>query len=695
VRITGTITGEQLDMLGAQVERAVTERIAAAERELGLSLGRHGAIVARPAAGASLAGATAEGRAAERLDLASGTYHLASYDAGGALTPVAVMTAAAPDDVSADADAGAAPAAGPQGDGRESALRSLRDQVTSLGPDAVLSAMDDAIATDENLLRDSSGVTPEQESARQRLLVSHDLRQVIGAEIDRLRDRFPDDVRQLAYQYLDINKSFIYRERQSLGLGLPADLRSARQAAGLQALARAARMPEVALRLRDSLLGYPAGTVWAGLGYRMPIDFYPNTKPPLWFRPDPGPTWEQLQDYYDRLSALIAKHARELPEIYLLLESRSLKGFAKSDTDGQAARLDGALRRLDSQIEDARDKIRTGDIDWLDLTPLHQRLLAGQPSSSGIDWSLPYHQRVARSVIGDHQQGEFWKKLGLDALVLAAFIFAEIATGGAATFFLVVGVAGAGFQAVQALERAGGLETAHAAAASPDLELVTSRQVLAADEAALLATVFAVAAAVGTAERGLRALGGSLEEELGMPRRSSAAGPEDPPVTAPSQKPPVLKPSLLPQYSSKDSFMNAMRQQLLGRRLSGKPSLLDFLLDESGEWQKGTLITKSGRTIRGRYALSAPDSQLVQAGHMQSDVYAKAMGRREYLMLEDADTNWLTGQTAEARGAYLSKPAVMIDGFPVDIPTARLYEGHGLLPSGTVDAAPFIEAPDF
>lgn len=164
---------------------------------------------------------------------------------------------------------------------------------------------------------------------------------------------------------------------------------------------------------------------------------------------------------------------------------------------------------------------------------------------------------------------------------------------------------------------------------------------------------------------------------------------------APPEKPPPLKPSVLPQYSSKGSFMNAMRRQLLARRAAGQPSLLDFLLDKQGQWQKGSFLTKTGRTIRGRYALSDPDAPLVQAGHLQSDVYAKAAGKREYLMLEDADLNWLTGQTGEAKGAYLSKPAVMIDGFPVDIPTARLYESYGLLPAGTVDAAPVIEPPEF
>ena len=181
--------------------------------------------------------------------------------------------------------------------------------------------------------------------------------------------------------------------------------------------------------------------------------------------------------------------------------------------------------------------------------------------------------------------------------------------------------------------------------------------------------------------------------EVPQEAANTVGGGETP--SAPPTKPPTLKPSVLLQYVSKDSFMNAMRRELRIRRASGKPSLLDFLLDGQGEWQKGSVVTKTGKTIRGRYALSNPDAQLVQAGHLQSEVYARAVGHREYLMLEDADLNWLTGQTGEAKGAYLSKPAVMIDDFPVDIPTARVWESHGLLPVGTVDAAPVIEPPEW
>ena len=142
--------------------------------------------------------------------------------------------------------------------------------------------------------------------------------------------------------------------------------------------------------------------------------------------------------------------------------------------------------------------------------------------------------------------------------------------------------------------------------------------------------------------------------------------------------------------------METMRQRLLAQRRAGKPSPLDFLLGLDGDWQKGSFTSKSGRELYGRYALSAPDKQLLQAGHLEAKSFSEAAGKsRAFFMLEDADLNWLSGQQIETRGAYSSKGAVLIDGYPIDIRTARLYESHGLLPSGTVNAAPMVEPPPF
>lgn len=184
-------------------------------------------------------------------------------------------------------------------------------------------------------------------------------------------------------------------------------------------------------------------------------------------------------------------------------------------------------------------------------------------------------------------------------------------------------------------------------------------------------------------------------------RGTSGAEPTKPSIAdVPKESNPskraLLPASTLPNYSSEGTFMAAMRRRLLAQRAAGRPSLLDFLLESDGSWQKGQFTAKSGRQMNGRYAESAPDKQLVHAGHLEAKSFARAVGKpREFLMIEDADLNKMGGDVIESRGAYSSKGAVLIEEYPVDIPTAKRYESHGLLPPGTVDAAQMIEPPSF
>jgi len=93
VRIAGTLGDDQLGQLAAQVERAVTERITSAGRELRGVLGGHAAITVQPAGPGA---APAESLVAGHLDAGAGTYHVASYDAGGALVSVSVVPPPSP-----------------------------------------------------------------------------------------------------------------------------------------------------------------------------------------------------------------------------------------------------------------------------------------------------------------------------------------------------------------------------------------------------------------------------------------------------------------------------------------------------------------------------------------------------------------------------------------------------------------------
>jgi hypothetical protein len=658
VRLVGTLDDEALARLAATVEQQVGRRLAQARRELGHAARTDSVVLAaHPARDEPVQ----EEFVAERR--AAGGYLVPSYDGGGA--PVAVPLHAPVSQVDLRI--------GPVLDG-------LREAIARLGRDPALAHVDELIVADERDAVDAYGVTSRSEQARADLEVRREARQIILDEIDRIGAIFAGDVCQLGFHYLRLNQDYLYRQRRRYGSGVPAAGRTPAQAQQVENLRRLALVPTQALQLREQLRDYPVGTVWTGgllPPSRMETRFDPRGKPAT-FKPRPGAvSWERLKEYDDKLAALVEARAKAVPEIYLLLQRRGgLESFVAAEPADRPGVLDAALRELDAHIEDARQMLTNGELDWRDLNPLHAILFrGGRRGDSGLDWTLPYHQQIVRALLHDHEEREFWKQLGLDALAGAAFLFAEIATGGAATVFLLAGFAIGGYQVAQVWEKAEALEAARGATASEELALVTQEQVLAADQAALLVTVFVVASMIEAgASRATKLLVG---EEL--PKLASRI---------------TLKAEVLPEYSSKPSFMNAMRRRLLNQRAAGKPSILDFLLTEQGEWQTGTFISKSGKPMRGRFALSAPDSPLVQAGHMQSETYAKAAGKREYLMLEDADLNWLSGGNVETKGAIANKPAVLIDGYPVDIPTARVWENAGELAPGTVDAAPLILPPE-
>ena len=108
------------------------------------------------------------------------------------------------------------------------------------------------------------------------------------------------------------------------------------------------------------------------------------------------------------------------------------------------------------------------------------------------------------------------------------------------------------------------------------------------------------------------------------------------------------------------------------------------------EFRKTTRTTESGNVQTGRYQANE-SGVTVQVGHQT----AFASGAPEQFTLEDADLNQLSGQTVESRSALSSKPAVEIDGVPVDLQSAEQWERLGLLPEGTVAKSPKISAPQF
>jgi len=120
----------------------------------------------------------------------------------------------------------------------------------------------------------------------------------------------------------------------------------------------------------------------------------------------------------------------------------------------------------------------------------------------------------------------------------------------------------------------------------------------------------------------------------------------------------------------------------------GKP-LTSAKGDPLLDWRKTTRTTESGGVQTGRYQANE-SGVTIQVGHQT----AFTSGAPEQFTLEDADLNQLSGQTVESRGALSAKPAVEIEGVPVDLQSAEQWERLGLLEEGTVAKSFKIPAPD-
>jgi hypothetical protein len=101
VQITGTPSDDQLELLGAHIERAVFEQIAAAERELGHLLASHGTIVARPESPSAVPAVHVAARPGHRHRQRTRTRHVpgsAGASKPPAATPPPATAKAASDD---------------------------------------------------------------------------------------------------------------------------------------------------------------------------------------------------------------------------------------------------------------------------------------------------------------------------------------------------------------------------------------------------------------------------------------------------------------------------------------------------------------------------------------------------------------------------------------------------------------------
>lgn len=355
---------------------------------------------------------------------------------------------------------------------------------------------------------------------------------------------FENDVKSTARGYLRVNRSYVEQEMARLGIGAEgADqpLSGDQQAAVAEIQAIAADVQR-AMTVRDDLqrlvVGYdlapesrPGLIGLATMGEQSPRDYAeevverrgrraldiatfsplrPPHHPPFGDESPPMASYQQVKECDDNLQRSIAGYANRYPTIYALIRDDRVEEAATPGTSPEQARqtIAQVLRQTLSNIDATAPKIDNNDLDWRDLVPIHEQLKTGG-ATARHGWGEGFGQWVIEDLLGDYHAREFWLQLGLTSLAAAAFVVAELATFGSATFFIAAGLAIGipAAQATMAWENYEDLATAAGSNVSEETAMVSQGQAGAEmfraviDTAVALLAVYGVASRMGTVAR--------------------------------------------------------------------------------------------------------------------------------------------------------------------------------------------------
>ncbi len=250
-----------------------------------------------------------------------------------------------------------------------------------------------------------------------------------------------------------------------------------------------------------------------------PATFDPN-KPPDFSDPKMA-KWEDVKAQYDPVNMVLQTLANQYPLLYPLIAAEgnlvndtALATVAAGDP-GQARQvIGGTMNNVLEKISLSEKILGTEQLDDRDLKPVHHQLMSGYqaPGSSGTPWNQPLFKWAAEDMLSDHESKEFWTNLGLGTLAAAAFIVAEIATFGGATFFIAagVGLGVTGYQVASSWEKYNELATAADSEVNSKTSLVNKGQVDAAAVEAVLNTAFAFLDVVGPAAKAVKGIGSAV-----------------------------------------------------------------------------------------------------------------------------------------------------------------------------------------
>ncbi|MCQ3928972.1 MAG: hypothetical protein DPW16_00810 [Chloroflexi bacterium] len=425
------------------------------------------------------------------------------------------------------------------------------DNVNETNMPTILGASADKKAQIISLIHSNTWVGPQDEGYLERIWDSMGVKGIeayftlfeqsvnYGVEYENipclkdLTTKFKEDTQGLALKYLNSNQELVKKEMEQLGVdgesGKPHQSLGEEQEKRLKEIQEAAGILADAMQAKRHLdqlqVGYttknkpgpPLAKIRNGPDMTYVWEQYFHEGPPeMTSIPGQGRGSDKLQPFSevkahaDELNGIIEGYSAKYPGLYPLAQAGRLEELVKADSPQAVQSMMGeGLRDLAANIKKAIPMISSNDLDYRDLLPIHGQLMGGTAGGK-FNWASPVGKFIIKEEVEGHESAQFWVNLGLGALAAAAFVIAELATFGTATFWIAAaaGVGAGAIQAGMSIENWADMSTASKTAVSPSSQLIYDGQVSAAALAAVLDTVFAFIDAAGIGLKALRA--GSL-----------------------------------------------------------------------------------------------------------------------------------------------------------------------------------------
>jgi hypothetical protein len=325
--------------------------------------------------------------------------------------------------------------------------------------------------------------------------------------------QFVVEVRNLATSILSSNDQEVIRQFERLGADENGNIRTdltAKDQARLEAQQKAAAQI-VAARdyqqgLRTTVVGYapPLPDSAAPGDAKVPVTLAMVLDGVVTPTEDAGqgaPKLDEVHHAFDIAQAIERGLLNKWPALYAVAAGRGpqspwggpagppdpLLGVAGGKSDDARKTMLAALQDTKKHIGEAPAHLSDPELP-LDLTLLHPKVMA----SRGSVFSDPVYKPVVTSIVKGHNEAKAAELLGLTTIAALAFIVAEFATGGLATFLILTGTAASVISSANAVSHAMDVRAVEPTSISDDTAMLEAGTADAATFDAALQTVLSV-----------------------------------------------------------------------------------------------------------------------------------------------------------------------------------------------------------